>query len=251
MTKPKTLIFDIETSYTVSATWGLYEQNVAKVLREPFIISIAWKWLGDKTVNCKTLIDFPLYKKDKFNDRELVGLIWQLFNEADIVIAHNGNGFDNKWCYGRFAVHNMKPPQPVKSVDTLLIARAKFKFNSNKLNDLGKYFNLGSKIENGGIDLWYNCIELADKKAWALMNKYNKQDVVLLEKVYLYILPYITNHPNLGLFVEEIHACPNCVSQNLQKRGYSYSRTSKAQRWLCNDCGAWSQSPFKDESQIR
>jgi len=249
--KPKILLYDLETSYTLSATWGLFDQNVAKVIREPFIISVAWKWLGEKQTHVLSLPDFNLYKKDKFNDKELVKKLWELFEKADIIIAHNGNGFDQKWSYGRFVIHELKPPSPSKYIDTLLIARSKFKFNSNKLNDLAKYFKIGTKIQTGGIELWYNCIEKFDKKSWNLMCNYNKQDVILLEKVYLKLLPYITNHPNIGLMQNEVESCPNCGSCNMQRRGFSFSRISKFQRWWCIDCGGWSQSTLEDNSQIR
>lgn len=248
--KTKILLYDIEVSYTVGATWGLYEQNVAAVLREPYMISFSYKWLGESKVHVYSLPNFPLYKKDKRNDKALVEKLRELFDQADVIIAHNGNGFDQKWSYGRFAIHKIKPPSPSKYVDTLLVAKNKFKFNSNRLNDLGKYFGIGQKIDTGGIDLWVNCIEKDDAKSWALMEKYNKQDVLLLEKVYLHILPYITSHPNVGLMDGKIHACPNCGSEKLQKRGVAYTRVNVYQRFQCQSCYAWSQSP-KQNKQVR
>lgn len=249
--KPRILIYDIETSYTVGAVWGLYDQNVARVIREPYIISVAWKWLGEKHTNVMALPDFPEYKKNKKSDKTLVQVIWNLFDEADIVIAHNNNAFDYKWVYGRFAVHGINPPSPCKAIDTLLISRAKFKFNSHKLNDLAKYFGIGTKVDTGGIQLWIDCIEDDIKKSWDLMCKYNKQDVILLEKVYIKLLPFITNHPNLGLMNGEIHACPNCGGNQVQKRGFTYSRVGEYQRWQCTDCASWSQSLLSEDSQIR
>lgn len=238
--KAKILLYDIETSYTVGAVWGLYEQNVAKVLREPYIITVAWKWLGEKATHVISLPDFRTYKKDRHNDIELVAVMHKLFNEADVIIAHNGNSFDQKWTYARFLVHGMKPPSPSLYVDTKLVAKSKFRFNSNSLNNLGQYLGLGKKIDTGGIDLWTECIEDNNPKSWALMCKYNKQDVVLLERVYLAMKPYITNHPNLNLLNGTIRSCTNCGSHNLHKRGYSITRTAKKQRYQCMDCGAWS-----------
>lgn len=239
------ILLDIETSYTVSATWGLYKTNVAMVLREPHIISIAWKYLGEKTTKVVSLRDFKNYKKDKHNDKELTDFMWKLLDDAKIVVAHNGNSFDYKWIYGRFAVHNITPPSPCQLIDTLLIARSKFRFNSNRLKDLGKYFNIGSKVETGGIGLWYGCCELDDSKSWTLMEKYNKQDVVLLEKVYERLLPYITNHPNIGLMNENERACPNCGSKSVEKRGFNHTRVNTYQRWKCNSCGSWHRSNIK------
>lgn len=251
MLKNKILIYDIETSYTVGAVWGLYEQNVAHVLREPYIISVAWKWHDESTTHVMALPDFKTYKKDKRNDIELITELSKLFDKADIIIAHNGNGFDQKWSYGRFIVNKLTPPSPSKYVDTLLIARNKFKFNSNRLNDLAKYFNIGKKEDTGGIQLWVDCIENDKKEAWNKMKKYNKKDVILLEKVYERMLPYITNHPNLALLEGESTACPNCGSENINKRGFAMSSVSKFQRWVCMDCGSWHRSLLADGSQIR
>lgn len=172
--KTRVLVYDIETSYTVGAVWGLYEQNVAHTLREPYMISFAWKWLDEKQTHVLALPDFPLFKKDQKSDRELVKELWKLFNEADVIIAHNGNSFDQKWTYARFIVNGMKPPSPAKYIDTKLVAKAKFRFNSNSLNNLGKYFGIGSKIDTGGIMLWVDCIENNIKSSWAKMCKYNK-----------------------------------------------------------------------------
>lgn len=237
--KARILLYDIETAYTVGVVWGLYEQNVAHVLKEPYILTVSWKWLDEKTTHVVSLPDFKLYKKDPTNDYEVVKKLHSLFEEADIIIAHNGNGFDQKWSYSRFLVHGMKPPSQAKYVDTLLIARSKFKFNSNKLNDLSKYLGIGSKVDTGGIKLWVDCIEHKNPKAWAKMCKYNKQDVVLLEKVYLKLRPFITNHPNLNMFNNTTHACTNCNSNNMHKRGFYLTRTTKTQRYQCRDCGAW------------
>ena len=239
--KDKILIYDIETSYTVGAVWGLYEQNIAAVIREPYMLSFAWKWLGEKTTHVLSLPDFSLYKKDQHNDKELVKALWGLFNEANIIIAHNGNSFDQKWSYARFIVNGLEPPQPAQYIDTKVIAKNKFKFNSNSLNNLGKYFDIGQKIDTGGIGLWVDCIEKKDPKAWALMCKYNKQDVVLLEQVYLKLRPYITNHPNLNVFNGTFHSCPNCSSSNTTKRGTRPTRTGRKQAYQCNDCGSWHQ----------
>ena len=238
--KPRILLYDIETAYTVGAVWGLYEQNVATVLRDPYILTVSWKWYGEKKTQVMSLPDFSTFKKDQRNDKELVQVLHKLFDQADIIIAHNGNGFDQKWSYGRFAIHRLNPPSPSKYVDTLLVSRNKFKFNSNKLNDLAKYFKLPVKIETGGIDLWVGCIERNDPKSWAKMCKYNKQDVVVLEAVYEVLLPFITNHPNYNLSLGTTHNCPNCGSSDVIKRGFTNSLSGTSPRYKCKSCGSWS-----------
>ena len=72
------------------------------------------------------------------------------------------------------------------------------------------------------------------------MATYCEQDVIVLRDVYKAMRPYVSNHPNLNHFTED-HVCPNCGSHNLQKKGYTYTRVAKKQRFICTDCGAQSQ----------
>lgn len=239
--KPKILLYDIETMANLAYVWGKYEQDVIAVKRHWYMMSFAYKWLGEKQTYVKALPDFPMYKKDQYNDKELVESLWKLFDEADIIVAHNGNDFDIKKTNARFIKHKLRPPSPSKYVDTKLEAKKYFKFDSNKLDDLGDYFNIGRKINTGGFELWLGC-EAKDKKSWAKMKKYNVNDVILLEKVYNEMLPYMKTHPNLNLYNGTTHNCPNCGSIHNQKRGLAIvGRTMIAQRYQCKDCGAWSQ----------
>lgn len=238
--KPRILLYDIETMANLAYVWGKYEQDVISVHRHWYMLTFAYKWLGEKKTYVKSLPDFTMYKKDKYNDKELVESLWKLFDEADIIIAHNGNAFDIKKTNARFIKHKLKPPTPSKYVDTKLVAKKYFKFDSNKLDDLGDYFGIGRKISTEGFKLWLGCQD-GDKKSWDKMCKYNIQDVVLLEKVYMEMLPYMTDHPNMNLLTGTSFNCPNCGGYHLQKRGFHHTRASTAQRFQCTDCGAWSQ----------
>lgn len=250
-TETRTLLYDIETAPSLGYYFDLYrEGNIVWNAKNWFMLSFSWKWLGESKTHVLALPDFKTYKKDKEDDKELVESLWKLFDEADIVIGHNSNSFDNKKTSARFIYHNLLPPNPFKQIDTKLVAKKYFRFDSNKLNDLGKYLGLGEKIQTGGFELWKDCMNGVDK-AWDKMCKYNKQDVVLLEKVYYRMLPYITDHPNLALMNGETIACPNCKGYRLHKRGYYFTQSSKFQKWRCMECGSWHRSSLKDGSQIR
>lgn len=244
--KSKILIYDIETAPNLSYVWGQYEQNVIEHDRQWYMLCWAAKWLGEKKVYTSSLPDYKLYKKDPENDKEVVLALWKMLNEADVVIAHNGVSFDNKKTNARLIAHDIKPPSPYKTVDTRLVAKRYFKFNSNRLDDLGDYLGVGRKIQTGGFELWKGCME-GDKKSWKKMLKYNRQDVKLLEEVYLKLRPWITSHPNRALLDEKVKSCPNCASTKLQRRGYMTTRVSKFQRWCCTNCGAWSRSRLAEK----
>jgi predicted PolB exonuclease-like 3'-5' exonuclease len=234
------LLFDIETIPNLAYVWGKYEQDVVEFTREWYILCFAYKWLEEKKVTTHAIWDFRTYKKDKENDKELCRKLWELFDQADIIIAHNGNTFDIKKANARFLVHNLPAPSPYKSIDTKLVAKRYFNFNGNSLNDLGQTLKLGKKIQTGGFELWKGCM-FGDKNAWKKMIKYNKHDVLLLEKVYLKMKSWMDNHPNIGLLNGDKRACPNCGSNNVKKRGFNYSRITSYQRYYCKTCGAWSR----------
>lgn len=232
MKKPKILYYDIETTPLISYTWDRYlDGPVIGVKQDWQLLCISWKWEGEK-VQVKGRIDY----KDK-SDKTLTSLLWDLLNEADIVITHNGDSFDNKKAAAKFIEHGLIPPADYSSIDTCKAAKRFFKFSSNRLNELGVLLGLGKKVETGGFSLWLDCIA-GIPKAWALMKKYNKQDVLLLEKVYKKLRPYITNHPNLAHISGKPSACPTCQSTNLQSNGVRRTKTLSYTRYRCMDCGS-------------
>jgi DNA polymerase elongation subunit (family B) len=239
---PKILLYDIETMANLAYVWGLWEQDVISVVKPWYILSFAYKWLGEKSIHYYSLPDFKGYKNDKSNDKELCHKLWELMDEADIVVSHNGTAFDSKKAMAKFAQHGFPPPTPYQQVDTLTVAKKYFKFDSNKLDNIAQYFGLGKKINTGGFELWEGCADKADKKAWYKMTKYNMHDVRSLEQIYYKFLPYMDNHPNYNLFGAK-EVCPNCGGK-LQRRGYSITRVSKFQRFQCQSCGAWSKKPI-------
>ena len=185
----------------------------------------------------KGLPDYKGYKNGDEDDYKLVKELWDLLDKAEIVIAQNGDAFDLKKINARFIYHNLPPPSPYRTIDTLKVARRYFAFSSNKLDHLGATLGLGRKLEHEGFPLWRRCM-MGDRKAWGKMKAYNKQDVLLLEKVYYRLLPWIKNHPNMGMY-SDVTSCPKCGSRSLQRRGIVTTNTSKYHRIQCQDCRGW------------
>lgn len=228
--KLKILLYDIENEPNLSYTWGKYEQNVIAFKEEWKLLSFAYKWLGETNVKCLARPDF-----DDITDKSLVMELWKLLDEADIVIGHNADAFDNKKANARFIELGLPPPSPYLSIDTKKIAKKYFKFNSNSLDDLGKTLGVGQKVKHYGFQLWLDCMN-GDPKAWKTMKNYNKQDVVLLEKVYLKLRPWIENHPNVLDEYEKVYTCPKCGSFNIKSQGIRYTLRATYRRYRCLDC---------------
>lgn len=233
------LLYDVENQPNLSYTWpgSLYEQNVIEVKKNWQLLSIAYKFLGDNEVKC-------ISKQGEKTDRNLVKKFHKILNQADIVVAHNAVNFDNKKVLAKFIEYGLTPPKPFKTVDTLQVARLRFSFNSNRLNDLGKLLGLGEKIKiEEGFQLWLDC--MADKPAaWKKMISYNKQDVLLLEKVYLKLRPWMDKHPHSAAD-QDGEACPKCTSKNLTRSGVRKTIPGIYRRYQCQDCGGWSQGRLR------
>jgi len=245
---PRVLFYDLETAPNMAAVWRHYEANVVWYDHEWYLMAVAYKWEGDRAVKCLALPDYKGYTKRPEDDKALSRDLWNLMHEADIVVAHNGDKFDMRKANARFLAHDFGPPAPSHSIDTLKVARKHFAFNSNRLGDLGEHMGLGGKEPTGGYHLWRDCMR-GDEKAWQRMKKYAKQDVNLLEQVYLKMRPWMKNHPSRNLLSGLMDACPVCgVEGSFIKRGTWQSKTMTYQRVQCTDCGSYSRSRLSDSS---
>lgn len=242
--KPRILLIDFESFPNLGYTWRKYDQNVIDFKQEYCMATFAGKWLGEGKIFAKGLPDYRGYRAGSYDDSKLVLEVRDLLDEADIVIAHNGDTFDVKLANARFLYNGLTPPSPFKTIDTKKLAKSIGLFNSHKLDDLGRYFGLGRKIDTT-FNLWLDCIA-GSKPAWRKMIRYNKHDIRLLELVYFKLRPYMKKGPNLGVFMGDT-VCPKCGSKHLAQRGYAASSTHRYHKLQCQDCGGWCQSAINSE----
>lgn len=235
----KLLFIDIETAPILMTSWSMRspEASAVWVERDTFILMFSYKWANEQTVKTACLPDFPGYKRRKHNDKALCRVLHRLLDEADIVCAHNGDAFDIKKINSRLIVNGFSPPSPYKTIDTLKIARRVFKFDSSKLDNIGRYLSLGRKIPNTGAALWRGCVE-GDDKSWRTMRRYGKHDTELLALAYDRLKAWAPTHPNMNIYNDGI-GCPTCESDNVQRRGTLVKLNSKRHRFHCQDCGSW------------
>jgi RNase_H superfamily len=254
--QPRILLWDIESSPILGYVWGKYDQTVIDFKDDYYLLSVAWKWLGESTTHVLGLCDFPGYDRNRKDDKALCLKIRELLDEADITIAHNGDSFDTKKAHARMMVHGIDPPSPRLQIDTLKVARRAAMFTSNKLGDLGQTLGVGAKMDAGGINTWLGCMNLKHneqtgtlvecteaerKKAWRHMKKYNKADVDLLERVYYKLRPWAPTHPNLSLIYSRPEVCPRCgVEGRMARRGTRKAMMRLYYQYRCGACRGYS-----------
>jgi hypothetical protein len=235
----KVLVLDIETAPLLAFVWGIWEQNIQyqAIQSDWFILTWSAKWLFEDKVYSAKLTAKEALKQD---DKRIMLSIWEMLNEADIVITHNGDKFDIKKLNTRFLVHNMNPPLPFISIDTLKHNKKQFAHSSNKLDYINNSLGVPRKMEHEGFPMWVKCYR-GDTAALKKMEEYNVQDVMILEDLYLRIRQWIKPHPNLALHItdEKVERCPTCLSEDLkaERKGY-FTKTARYETFRCNSCGA-------------
>lgn len=228
--EPRILLFDIETAPCEAWVWSIWKElgSTNMIKKEWYVLCWRAKWLNGKRMFSGKAIDG--------DDRECMVKLRDLINEADFVVYHNGNKFDMKKVYTRFAVHGIPPPSSVTPIDTLVIAKRHFAFTSNRLDDLGRYLGVGRKVKTGGFELWKRCM-LGHAKAFRKMLYYCAGDVLLLERVYLRLRPYYHRHPAVS--AGEKMTCRQCGGKKLESRGSGVNSVGVYRRFQCQDCGGW------------
>lgn len=175
----KILIYDLETSPNVGWFWRAgYKQNIMpnQILKERAIICVSYKWVGEDTVYN---LSWDKNQCDKFLIEQFV----EVLNEADLIVAHNGDNFDIKWFKTRALYHRIPTLPNYKQFDTLKIAKSKLYLNSNRLDYISKFLGFEGKIHTTP-DLWNKVVMQNDRSAMKDMLDYCDEDVRQLEKVY-------------------------------------------------------------------
>jgi len=235
MSKLKRLFFDLETSPNIGFFWRSgYKLNVGpeSIIQERAIICACYKWEGEKTVH--------FLEWNKGDDKKLLQEFIKVVNEADEIVAHNGDKFDVKWLRTRCLRHRIPVFPFYKTVDTLKIAREQFYFNSNKLNYISQFLGIGKK-HNTGYDLWKDIVLKNDEKSMKKMIAYCKQDVKLLEEVFNILQSYAIPKTHKGVVEGKGKlSCPYCASYQfvisktrISARGYITKQLK------CKSCGGY------------
>lgn len=244
MKLPNILVLDIETAPLEAGVWGLWKQNVYidQIYSEWFMLTWAAKWLFDSEVFSDRLTGEEALAED---DKRICESLWKFMDHADIVIAHNGDKFDIVRVNTRFLLNSLQPPSPFQSIDTLKVAKKNFGFSSNKLDFIARALGLEGKTDAGGFLTWRNIVKQGDEESLVLMEDYNKQDVLVLEEVYVKLRPWIKSHPNLSLYYEDIGTrCPSCGSEDLtwEEGKFYVTPMNKYSAVRCRECGAVGRS---------
>lgn len=230
--QPKILTVDIETAPAIVMAWGLWDQNIgiSQIVEPSRVLCFAAKWLHQKRV---------LFGSEFHDGREaFLDYAWRLFDEADAVITYNGVKFDVPHLQREWMLLGWGPPSPWIDIDLLRTFRSRAKFMSNKLAFITESLGLDTKLETGGQSLW-NRVLAGERAAWDEFKRYNKQDVVITEQLFMQVQAWVKG-PHLGLLSGDPSACFACGSTELVPAGVVFTKTQRYPKMVCV-CGAWNK----------
>lgn len=229
----KRLFFDIETSPNVVYSWRIgYNLNITpdNIIDERKIICISYKWEDSDKI-------FSLKWDNNQCDRQMLIDFIEQANQADELIAHNGDRFDIKWIRTRCIYHRIPMFPNYKTLDTLKKAKSGFNFNSNKLDYIAQFLGVGAKVKHSGFDMWKNVIK-GDANAMAEMVTYCEGDIIVLEDVYFTMQNYIKTNTHNGVINNNLkYSCPNCGSEHSELIKNNVTAMGTIKRLMqCTDC---------------
>ena len=235
---PKILFIDIETKPILAHVWRLFDQNVGlnQIQEDWAILSYCAKWKGSEEVIYEDLEG----SQDFEDDSKLLGNLWKLLNEADVVVGQNSKRFDTKKIAARLVMNGYPKPSTYRQIDTMIIAKAQFGLTSNKLQYLtDKLCTQHKKLDHGkfaGHLLWSECMK-NNPEAWAEMREYNIADVLSLEELYDLLSSWDNTLPNFDVYVDEI------LDMSVwEEDGFHYSNVGKYKRYRNKNTGVQRRS---------
>lgn len=230
--KPKILIFDIETRPAKSYHWRMFKENISveQLIEPSSILCVGMKWFGESTVEVVSVWDM--------SEEEMLRYVHSKIMEADAVVGKNSIKFDLPHLKTWFLKYDLDPLPALTHVDLEKVARWNFKFQSNKLEYIVEFLELGHKMDTNGFKLWKEVME-GDERAQAKMKRYCARDVRITDKLYRRMRGWISDHPALRSIGSE--ACPACGGRKTKKDGVRYTKCYHIQRHKCLNpkCRSW------------
>lgn len=241
---PKILYFDIESIGMEVKTYSLKVDYISprNILKDWSLLSYAAMFEGEDKIY---YLD-QRYAEDKRDDRQLIEGLHAVLSSADIVVGHNSDSFDLKKFNTRAAKYNLDPLPDFTKYDTLKMLRRTFALSSNALWYVAKFFNLeNAKSEHGkfpGDMLWDECMK-GNIEAWVECELYNKQDVMVTQELFKYLVKY-DSRINYSSFFQK--ATCSCGGKEFFKDGYRFLKQGRFQKYRCRDC----KKPFLGKENL-
>ncbi len=173
----KFAVLDIETS-NLNADFG-------------FMICAVVKTYGIEEMKVLRIDKYPIWLKQKFNDKNLIRDLVNYLDNFDGIITYNGKRFDIPFLRSRIIYWRERPLKRLFHIDVLDIVRYRLKIHNAKLNSLIDFLNSNEEINVEKIEektninnTYYTRAVTGDKKGLNYLVEHCVKDVIALEQCY-------------------------------------------------------------------
>ena len=265
MKELRTLGVDLETTGALGWTYDIFKGRMHHIEFDPMIMCFSWGWYDrtkpmkkhrGKVHNEMVKIKFEdiVLKgglKARNEEERIVRIAWKLLDEADEVMAFNGDRFDDKVLIAAFMRFRMGMPSPYNTIDPFKMSKVG-RFVSHSLANLCRSLGIPGKAEITHSSTWRGVID-GDRKSKKLMKIYNDLDVVRMFDVFEIVFAYAKTKlkTNMSAFRNGAFCCPYCGSYSLQSRGAQTYGTGTFRWYYCNDCRRWPKERLADKEHDR
>lgn len=242
--KKPLLYFDIETSIMAAWLHSLGQQyigyqNLMEEYNHKKVLCISYKEPGWK--RAKVL----KWNHKKRCDKELLKKFNKIAGSYDLLLAHNGQGFDVKELRTAIAIRGLAEAwSETHCLDTLRDWRRTFRMSSNRLDAVAKMLGVGRKNPIN-IEHWIKATQ-GDKKALDEMAKYCCVDTEIMQKCHERLDPYVLpsqsclNRKSMD-YAGYPEKCSGDGCENKDKRlfikfGFYSYKCKPRQKYLCKVC---------------
>lgn len=250
MNKPKILFFDIENLHRPEHIFNSGKQSrfgprpAGFCSDLAYILVFGYKWLGDEKARYIT-VSKKEFKEDPHDDSPMLGEIFRIMSEADVIVSYYGSGHDFPFVTSRLAQQGLYLDQKIMHIDLYKIANKHLRLSSNRLNNVSKFFGQEPKTDISK-KVWADCWK-GDYKALMEMSDYCAQDVEVLEQVFHKLKPLIPHRFHFGRLEGKSEAsCKSCGSEKLHGNGYRVTRMKRYRRLRCGECGSHQKGEVVD-----
>jgi hypothetical protein len=240
------LFIDIETAPAQVYTFSFFKAYIPAdaIIKPGYILCVSYRWYDENKTQIVSLW--------RDGEEAMHQKLYDLLDEAEVVVAYNGNRFDIPWIEGELTMRGLGRPSPFHKIDLFQVWKKHAHTVINKLDYVAQRLLGDEKIHHEGFKLWVSVMN-GDKRAQMRMRRYCLKDTTLMPGIYDILRPYIPNHPNMLLdeaptagYEEDDgvqHRCIVCGGTSVYPRGWSFTAIGRQRRYYCPDCGKWMKSP--------
>src|SRR6202012_5480142 len=129
MSGPRILSIDIETSPNLAHVWDIWRApiGVKQVIEQWDMMCFCAKWVGE---------DGPTMRYSEYFDgrRIMLDALWDLLDDADIILTYNGKRFDIRRIRTVLALEGYDPFSPPRHIDLDETIKRVFDFPSHSMD---------------------------------------------------------------------------------------------------------------------